>query len=102
MDLEQKVSAARCPAHLLLFDHARADDQVDRGLGERNGDGLASTDTTDASEIVFAQAWAFGYRWAPDWPTCRPSALAHRPHARYGPLNGLARHRINTCLIAEY
>src|SRR5215470_11171379 len=32
----------RGPAHLLLFDHALADDLVDRGLGERGGDGLAS------------------------------------------------------------
>jgi len=39
-DLEQEVGAAGRPAHLLLFDHALADDLVDRGLGERGGDGL--------------------------------------------------------------
>ncbi len=42
-DLEQQVGAAWCPAHLLFFDHALADDLVDRGFGERGGDGLAST-----------------------------------------------------------
>ena len=42
-DLQQQVGAAGCPAHLLLFDHALGDDLVDRGLGERGGDGLAST-----------------------------------------------------------
>ena len=42
-DLEQQVGAAGCPAHLLFFDHALADDLVDRGLGERGGDRLAST-----------------------------------------------------------
>ena len=42
-DLEQQVGAAGCPAHLLFLDHALADDLVDHGLGERGGDGLAST-----------------------------------------------------------
>src|ERR1039458_5221127 len=42
-DLEQEVGAAGCPAHLLFFDHAFGDDLVDRGFGERCGDGLAST-----------------------------------------------------------
>ncbi|HXZ70645.1 MAG TPA: hypothetical protein VEH31_07225, partial [Streptosporangiaceae bacterium] len=42
-DLEQEVGTGGCPAHLLFLDHALADDLVDRGLGERGGDGLAST-----------------------------------------------------------
>ena len=42
-DLQQQVCAARSPAHLLFLYHALADDLVDRGLGERCGDGLAST-----------------------------------------------------------
>ncbi|MGH3233586.1 MAG: hypothetical protein ACRDOH_10100 [Streptosporangiaceae bacterium] len=42
-DLEQEVGAAGCPAHLLFLDQALADDLVDRGFGERDGDGLAST-----------------------------------------------------------
>ena len=37
----------------------------------------------------------------PGWPTCLTSGSGASPHARYGPLNGLARHRINTRLIAE-
>jgi hypothetical protein len=41
--LEQEAGAAGCPAHLLFLDHALGDDQVDRGLGERGGDGLAGT-----------------------------------------------------------
>ena len=35
------MGAGRGPAHLLLLDHALADHLVDRGLGERGGDGLA-------------------------------------------------------------
>jgi TnpA family transposase len=59
-----------------------------------------STDTAGASEIVFALAWILGYRYAP-----RLRDLADRrlwridPTADYGPLNGLARNKINTSLI---
>ena len=63
---------------------------------------MVSTDTAGASEIVFALTWALGYRWAPrlaDLPDQRLWRID--PHARYGPLNVLARHRINTRLIAE-
>jgi TnpA family transposase len=63
---------------------------------------MVSTDTADASEIVFALAWALGYRWAPrlaDLPDQRLWRIDRDGH--YGPLNGLARHRINTRLIAE-
>src|SRR5664279_2770226 len=61
-----------------------------------------STDTAGASEIVFALAWALGYRYAP-----RLADLAdHRLwvtdlRANYGPLAGLARHRINTRITVE-
>ena len=34
------MSASGCPAHLLLLDHALADDLVDSGLDEGTGDGL--------------------------------------------------------------
>jgi len=60
-----------------------------------------STDTAGASEIVFAFAWTLGYRYAP-----RLADLAdHRlwvidPAADYRPLQGLARNRIDTNLIA--
>lgn len=63
---------------------------------------MVSTDTAGASEIVFALAWTLGYRWAP-----RLADLADRrlwrinPKADYGALDGLARHRKNTRLIAE-
>jgi len=54
-----------------------------------------STDTAGASEIVFALGWLLGYRWAPrlaDLPDQRLWRID--PHAHYGPLDGLARHRI--------
>ena len=60
-----------------------------------------STDTAGASEIVFALAWALGYRYGP-----RLADLAdHRlwvidARADYGPLQGLARNRANTSLIS--
>ncbi len=59
-----------------------------------------STDTAGASEIVFALAWTLGYRYGP-----RLADLAdHRlwrinTTSDYGPLQGLARNRINTALI---
>ncbi len=61
-----------------------------------------STDTAGASEIVFALAWTLGYRYAP-----RLADLAdHRlwridGTANYGPLDGLARNRINTPIITN-
>ena len=64
---------------------------------------MVSTDTAGASEIVFALAWALGYRWAPrlaDLPDQRLWRIDR--HARYGALNGLARHRINTALISQH
>jgi len=59
-----------------------------------------STDIAGASEIVFALAWALGYRYAP-----RLADLAdHRlwfmaAGADCGPLAGLARNRANTSLV---
>ena len=61
---------------------------------------MVSTDTAGASEIVFALAWALGYRWAPrlaDLPDQRLWRIDREAH--YGPLNGLARNRINARLI---
>jgi len=63
---------------------------------------MVSTDTAGASEIVFALAWALGYRWAPrlaDLPDQRLWRIDRDAH--YGPLNGLARHRINSRLITQ-
>ena len=39
-DLEEQVRTTWAPAHLLFFDHAFADDLVDRGLDECGGDDL--------------------------------------------------------------
>ncbi len=63
---------------------------------------MVSTDTAGASEIVLALAWALGYRWAPrlaDLPDQRLWRIDREAH--YGPLNGLARNRINTRLITD-
>ena len=63
---------------------------------------MVSTDTAGASEIVFALAWVLGYRWAPrlaDLPDQRLWRID--PRAHYGPLNDVARHHVNTRLIAE-
>jgi TnpA family transposase len=64
---------------------------------------MVSTDTAGASEIVFALAWALGYRWAPrlaDLPNLRLWRI--NPRANYGALDGLARHRINTRIISQH
>lgn len=64
---------------------------------------MVSTDTAGASEIVFALSWALGYRWAPrlaDLPNQRLWRID--PHAHYGPLDELARQRVNTRLIAQH
>ena len=64
---------------------------------------MVSTDTAGASEVIFALTWALGYRWAPrlaDLPDLRLWRVDR--HARYGPLDGLARNHINTRLIAEH
>jgi len=61
-----------------------------------------STDTAGASEIVFALAWTLGYRCAPRLADLPDQRLWYTgPHAGYGPLAGLARHRINTRIIIE-
>jgi hypothetical protein len=63
---------------------------------------MVSTDTAGASEIVFALSWTLGYRWAPRLADLPDQRLWYiHPHRDYGPLAGLARHRINTRLITE-
>jgi len=64
---------------------------------------MVSTDTAGASEVIFALTWALGYRWAPrlaDLPGLRLWRIDR--HARYGPLDGLARNHITTRLIAGH
>lgn len=61
-----------------------------------------STDTAGASEIVFALCWTLGYRYAPRLADLGDHRLWRiDPAAGYGPLDGLARNRINTNLITE-
>ena len=70
------------------------------GLGQITAD--AAPEQAGASEIVFALAWAPGYRWArrlADLPDQRLWRIDREAH--YGPLNGLARNRINTRLITD-
>src|SRR5664279_2701728 len=65
-DLEQEVRAAGAPSHLLLLDHAFADDLVDRGFDERGGDGLAGTSAFpivgDSGGVRGEVAAEFAYR----------------------------------------
>jgi TnpA family transposase len=61
-----------------------------------------STDTAGASEIVFALCWTLGYRYAPRLKDLGDHRLWRTdPTADYRPLDGLARNRINSKLIAE-
>ena len=61
------------------------------------------TDTGAYTDVVFGLFWLLGYQFSP--------RIAHiggarywriDPVADYGPLNGVARHKINTALIAEH
>ena len=61
-----------------------------------------STDTAGASEIVFALAWTLGYRYTPRLADLADHRLWRIDATRnYGPLQGLARNRINTSLITS-
>jgi len=60
-----------------------------------------STDTAGASEIVFALSWTLGYRYAPRLADLADHRLWRIDRtADYGPLDGLARNKINTDVIA--
>jgi len=60
-----------------------------------------STDTAGASEIVFALSWTLGYRYAPRLADLADHRLWRIDRtADYEPLDGLARNKINTELIA--
>ena len=69
------------------------------------GDGGPTTIITDQasySDQIFGLFWLLGYQFSP-----RPAGLPDRRfwridrHADYGPLDGLARHRVNADLICE-
>jgi len=60
------------------------------------------TDTGAYTDVVFGLFWLLGYRFCPriaDIGGARYWRID--PSADYGSLNGIARHRINTKLIAE-
>jgi TnpA family transposase len=60
------------------------------------------TDTGAYTDVVFGLFWSLGYRFSPriaDIGGARYWRID--PSADYGPLNGIARHRINTRLIKE-
>ena len=60
------------------------------------------TDTGAYTDVVFGLFWLLGYRFSPriaDIGGARYWRID--PSADYGPLNGVARHRINTRLIAK-
>ena len=61
------------------------------------------TDTGAYTDVVFGLFWLLGYRFCPriaDIGGARYWRID--PSADYGPLNGIARHRINTKLIEEH
>jgi TnpA family transposase len=69
------------------------------------GDGSPTviiTDQASYSDQIFGLFWLLGYQFSP-----RPAGLPDQrfwrihPHADYGPLDGLARQRINSDLIVE-
>jgi TnpA family transposase len=61
------------------------------------------TDTGAYTDVIFGLFWLLGYRFSPriaDIGGARYWRID--PMADYGPLNGVARHRINTPLIREH
>ena len=60
------------------------------------------TDTGAYTDIVFGLFWLLGFRFAPRIADIGGARYWRMdPSADYGPLNGIARHRINTRLITE-
>lgn len=60
------------------------------------------TDTGAYTDVVFGLLWLLGYRFAPRIADIGGARYWRvDPAADYGLLNGIARHRINTRLIAE-
>lgn len=60
------------------------------------------TDTGAYTDVVFGLFWLLGYRFSPriaDIGGARYWRID--PSADYGPLNGIARHRVNLNLIRE-
>lgn len=59
------------------------------------------SDSGSYSDLIFGLFWLLGYQFSPRLAELKEARLWRiDPDADYGPLNGLARHRINTNLIA--
>lgn len=60
------------------------------------------TDTAGVSDVVFGLFWLLGYQFSPRMADIGDSRFWRmNPTADYGPLNGIARNRISTRLIAN-
>src|SRR6266487_3284294 len=59
------------------------------------------SDSGSYSDLIFGLFWLLGYQFSPRLAELKEARFWRMdPIAEYGPLNGLARHRINTNLIA--
>lgn len=60
------------------------------------------SDTASYSDLMFGLFWSLGYQFSPRLAEMKETRFWRLdPQAEYGVLNGLARHRINTSLIAN-
>ena len=60
------------------------------------------SDTASYSDLMFGLFWCLGYQFSPRLAEMKETRFWRiDPTANYGPLNGLARHRINTRLITN-
>jgi TnpA family transposase len=58
------------------------------------------SDSGSYSDLMFGLFWCLGYQFSPRLAELKKARFWRiDPNADYGPLNGLARHRINTTLI---
>jgi TnpA family transposase len=61
------------------------------------------SDTAGYSDLVFGLFWLLGYQFSPRLADLGDTRFWRLdPHADYGPLNGLARHRLNADRIARH
>jgi TnpA family transposase len=61
------------------------------------------SDTASYSDLMFGLFWSLGYQFSPRLAEMKETRFWRiDPAANYGTLNGLARHRINTRLIATH
>ena len=61
------------------------------------------TDSAGYSDIVFGLFWLLGFQFSPRLTELGETRFWRiDPKANYGTLNGLARHRVKTALIAQH